>query len=137
MADEGFGTLVTHSSAFFAEIDGVDFDGIERAAIESTHMATAVISGTVAARTFFPSDLLDWGMLKFKMWFNPDNMPPVYSAAEVVTLTCPVPPGKSMGATFTGSAFLTSAGASIPHDGKMTSDASLKWCGAVSWTPSQ
>jgi len=137
MAREGFGTkLVGHSSGFFAEVTGVDWDGIERAFHESTHMETPKISNGVAARTYFMSDLVDFGQLRFQMYYDGDRQPPVYDDPETITLEGPVPRGKSRGPLLTGPAGLNTFGASMPFDQKMTCDAGLKWLGAVTFTPS-
>jgi hypothetical protein len=40
MADQGFGASITFASGFHAQITGVDWSGITRAALNTTHMGT-------------------------------------------------------------------------------------------------
>jgi hypothetical protein len=135
--DEGFGSICTFHSSFFAEVTGIDWEGIERKAHESTSMATtADLTSKRASRTFFPSDLIDWGNLRIKMYYNPDTVPPIDADAETFTLTGPIPAGKTTGPTMTGSAFLTAVSMAVPFDDKMSQDATIKWAGKVTFTPS-
>jgi hypothetical protein len=141
MADSGFGTLITYHSGFFAEITGIDWAGLERKALETTNMATTAdlnTTGTLkrASKTFMPSDLVDWGNLRVKLFYNPDTRPPIDADAETMTLTGPIPAGKTVGATMSGSAFLISASMAFPMDELMTQDADVKWAGKVTFTPS-
>lgn len=134
---DSYGTLITHSSAFFARIQGVDWQGIERAMLETTHLATPATSNGRVVRTFVPSDIVGMGSLSLQMDWDPDNPPPLYGDEEEITLTAPVPRGKAKGATMTGMAAFSGAGMAMPGPGqKMTSTAELTWCGPVTFTAS-
>lgn len=120
MADSGFGTTITFSSGFFAEIISVDGPDLTREAIESTHMGT-----TSGLKTFIPSDLIDNGNLSVEMAYVPATAPPIASAAETVTVTYP----DSSTAAFSG--FMTTFSPSIPIDDRMTASAEIKVSGAI------
>lgn len=130
MADEGFGTTITFQSGFCAEILDVSWDGIERNAIDTSHMTT--VDGWM---TFLLSDLKDPGELTVELQFDPDESPPITAAAETVTVTFPIPAGGSVAATWACSGGLTSMGIAVPHNDKMTASCKLKFSGAPTFTP--
>lgn len=119
-ADSGFGTTITFSTGYFAEIISVDGPDLSRESIDTTHMAT-----TSGLMTFIPSDLIDNGTLSVEMAYLPGTAPPISSAAETVTVTYP----DSSTAAFSG--FLTSFSPSIPIDDRMTASAEIKVSGAI------
>lgn len=118
MAATGFGTTITFSTGFFAEITNVDWDGFERANIDTSHMLT-----TEGWMTFTPSDLKDPGQMTVQLYYNPQTALPITSAAETVTLTYP------NGATDVCQGYLQAASRAIPHDEKMTCVAVIKFSG--------
>lgn len=130
MADEGFGLTITFQSGFFAEILDASWSSISRNAIPTSHMTTP--SG---AMTFLPSDMHDPGELSVSLQFDPDTAPPIDQAAETITVTFPIPPGGSTAATWACSGFMTDYGNELPHDDKMTADATLKFSGITTFTP--
>lgn len=130
MADEGFGTTITFQSGFCAEVLEVSWDGIERNAIDTTHMTT-----TEGWMTFLPSDLQDPGELTVELQFDPDESPPIEAAAETVTVTFPIPAGGSVAATWACSGFLTGMSAAVPHNDKMTASVTIKFSGEPTFTP--
>ena len=131
MADEGFGTRITFASGFMAEIDEVQGPGFKRASIETDHMLTP--SGWITRQ---PSDRKDPGVVKVKICFNPDTTPPITNAAETITVTWPIPAGKTNGATWACSGFMTEFEPTAPKDGKMTGAATLEFSGIPVFTPS-
>ena len=124
MADEGFGTTVTFDSGFFAEILNVGWDGIERGAVDTTHMLT-----TDGWMTFEPSDLKNPGELSVELQFNPDDEPPIDGPAETVTVTFP------NSATWACEGFLTGAGVAVPYNDKMIGNFTIKFSGEPTFTP--
>lgn len=81
MATLGTGLVVAFASGFLAEIiDGTPPE-VTREAVDTTHMTTSV------AKTFMPSDLIDWGEASFDIAFDPGERPPIDQAAETITLT--------------------------------------------------
>ena len=128
-ADEGFGTTITFSSSFFAEIQKVALKGYARNAIQTTHMTT-----TSGYRTFQPSDLKDPGTLTIDLSFRPNDDIPITSVAATCTVTFPTPAGSSTGATLACSAFLTSFDIMDPMDERMTATAEVKLTGVPTRT---
>ena len=128
MADVGTGTtIVFATSGFSAEIISVSLSDISRAEVDVTHMSSTV-------KSFMPGDLVNWGSVEMEILFDPDTIPPIDQAAESVTVTFPIPSGKSAGATAVGSAFLTKASGTIPLEDAMKMTCTLKWAGAVTFT---
>jgi len=126
MADEGFGTTITFQSGFFAEITNVDWDGIKRGSIPTSHMTT-----TEGWMTFQPSDLKDAGELSVEIAFAPQTtiITAITAAAETVTVTLPIPAGQSVASTWACSGFMTDFKFKSPMDGKMMADVKLKFSG--------
>tara|TARA_Y100000593_G_scaffold24322_1_gene48476 strand:- start:87 stop:455 length:369 start_codon:yes stop_codon:yes gene_type:complete len=122
MADSGFGTTISFSSGFFAEIISVDGPDLSREAIDTTHMGT-----TNGWKTFIPSDLKDGGTLSVEMAYVPGTSPPIADAETTCTVTYP----DASTCSFTG--FMTSFSSSIPIDDRMTASAEIKVNGAVSF----
>lgn len=129
MADQGFGASISFATGFFAQITGVDWSGITRAALNTTHMGT-----TNGRMTYLASDLIDSGQLEVTIWFNPSTTPPYASAAETCTLTMPIPTGQTVAATWACSAFMTDYKFSMPHDNLMSATATLKFSGTITIT---
>ena len=121
----GTGTTITFATGFFAEILSVDWSGIEREDIDSTHM------GTATARTFEPSDLYDPGELSVTMHHAPATTPPISSAAETITVTFP----DSGAATWAASGYMKSYEITSELEGKIEATAVLKFSGAITITP--
>jgi len=122
MADSGFGTTITFSTGFFAEVISVDGPDLSREPIDTTHMTT-----TDGRMTYIPSDLIDGGTLSVEIAYVPATAPPISGAAETVTVTYP----DSSSAAFSG--FLTSFSSSIPIDDRMTASAEIKVSGDVTF----
>ncbi len=83
MADSGFGTTITFSSGFFAEILSVDGPDLSRDPIETTHMGT-----TNGNKTFIPSDLIDNGTLSVEIAYVPATAPPISSTGPAIHWMC-------------------------------------------------
>lgn len=127
--DIGTGTTVTFgTSSFSANITNVGWSGIERPAIDTTHL------GTTTARTFMPGDLFDPGELSLDIQFNPDNYPPITGAAETITVRFPIPAGLSNGATWVASGFMTSFELGNPLEELMTATMGVKFTGNITPT---
>jgi len=131
MADSGFGVTITFATSFCAAITNVEWSGMSRKAIDTTHSGT---SG--GARTFIPSDIEDYGELKVDLLFNPNDAPPITGAAETVTVTFPIPAGGNTAGTWAASGFLTDFQCGIPIDDVMTATATIKFSGVVTFTDS-
>lgn len=124
MAGVGTGTTITFDSGFFAEILDVDWSGISREAIETSHM------GTTDARTFTPGDWIDAGEITVEMAFVPGTEPPWDSAAETVTVSFPA----ASSTTWAASGFMTGFQVSSTPEERMTASATIKLSGDITIT---
>jgi len=126
------GLTITFSSGFFAQITDVQWSGITRPAIKTSHMGTAApAAGKFGNDTFIPGDLSDPGELQVEGHFNPDTLPPIDGAAETCTVSIP---GSATPATWAGSAFMTNFEVGMPLEDKMTFTATLKFSGNITRT---
>lgn len=141
MSERARGMFITFASNFIAEADGVDWDGIERAAIETTHLRTPLnsVNGTdtdAAAKTFIPSDVMDFGELTVSLYHNSDTRPPIDKVEETMLLRAAVPRNKTTGASYQGTAFLTGYSMKYKLGDKTMATAKIKWSGPVAFTAS-
>lgn len=129
MPDIGHGCTVTFSGfvGVYQEIDG---PGLERDAVETTHMTS-----TSGYREFIPG-LIDAGEVTAPLNFDPNTNPPIASAAGTLTITWPIPDGGSTGATWACSAFVTSYKPTAPVDDRMTCEITWKLTGVPTFTDS-
>lgn len=129
MADVGTGvTIVFGTSGFSADIESVNGQSIERPVVETSHM------GTTTYKTFMPGDLTDPGGVEFEFHFDPDEQPPITSAAETITITFPIPTGLANGATLASSGFIASWSWGTPLEDKMVGNANVKFSGTSTWS---
>ena len=132
----GMGTVFSHSSDWFAYIDGINWEAISRTMIPITHLGTPVYSGTTVIARKTPGDIVDLGDIKCKMFWNMDSTPPIFGDEEVITLTGPKPKGRSKGAVITGEACITALSVAIVMDDKNTCDATITFTGeSYAFTP--
>jgi hypothetical protein len=124
--------VITFETGFFAQITNIEWDGIERESVPTSHMGTAAAGANKFGNmTFIPSDLVDPGTLTVDFNFNPDTLPPIASAAA----TCTVAIGDSATqATWAASGFMTSIKFTGPLGDKMTAQAKVKLSGNVTRT---
>ena len=129
--DVGTGTtIVFQTSGFNAFILGVDGPDQSRESIDTTHL------GTTSAKTYRPGDLIDNGELSLDLAFDPDLTIPISSAVETIVITFPVPAGKTTGAQWSFSGFVTGHSPSVALEDKMTSKLTVKITGAITPTAS-
>lgn len=123
---------ITFSSGFAAQIIDWSWDGIERAAIDTSHQGLALAgSGKFGNKTFIPSRLNDPGSITVNLNFNPDTLPPIEGAAETFTLAVG---DSSTQATWAGSAFMTGFTCTGPLEDRMTASLTVKFSGNVTRT---
>lgn len=115
----GTGSTITFSTGFFAEILSINWSGIEREAIETTHM------GSTGWKQFLPGNLVDPGELEVEMFFAPETPPPITGAIETMTVTMPSA-GAGGTSTWAGSAFMTEFEFEDPVEDVMKATATLK-----------
>ena len=135
MADEGAGASLTFATttnnAF--EVTSIQAQGISRESLETTHHGT-----TGGHKTFQPGDFRDPGTIAVTVLYDPNGpRPPVAAAAEVVTITYPVPSGDTSGATEASTAFVTDWDApALEIDSIMEATMTLKRSGVITYTTS-
>lgn len=112
-------TITFGTSAFTAQILSVKLPDTTRKEIDTTHM------GTQGARTYRPAALVDHGDLELDVNYNPDHIPPVAGAIELVTVTLPE------GAQFLANAFVTKWTPGTLNEDKATAKISLKPSGYI------
>lgn len=126
--DVGTGLTVTFGTSGFSAYL-LDFGGpkVGRAAVDTTHYATT------GGRTFRPGDLYDGGEITLEVAFDPDLTPPMLAQEqpETITVTWPLPSGKSTAASWSFSAFLTNYEPKAPLEDRMTASLTLKITGSI------
>lgn len=125
MADVATGATITFDTGFFAEILGINWTGISRESIDTSHM------GTTTAMTYTPSTLFDAGEIQVEMAFVPATTPAWGGAAETVTVTWP----DSGAATWAASGFMTNFDIQATLEERITATATLKLSGDITVTP--
>lgn len=105
--DLGVGiTAVWTTSGFTAEIKNLTWGEASRDSHEVTHQGTpAAGAGKFGNRVYLESDLQDPGTVSFDMHFDPDTVPPIGLAQEILTITWPLVSGDSTAATWVGTVF--------------------------------
>jgi len=127
MADavDGYGTTITFgTSSFSANLLSIDGPGLERAAINSSHMATAS-----SYMTYIPAALADGGTIDIEFEFNGADSPPITGATETVTIDWASTLGSGSWA-FSG--FMTNYSPSASVGERMTATATIKCTGPKS-----
>lgn len=126
-ASISFGT-----SSWTAEVVDIQWSGISREAIETSHLATAAPGANeFGNRTFIPGNLSDPGEMTIQYHMNPDTEPPIDQPAETITLSVG---DSATPATWACSGFVTSVDNSIPLDDKMVGTMTVKFSGNVTQT---
>lgn len=137
--DVGSGTTVAFTTGgFSAELIDVQWSGITRGSIETTHMgttATAAAGATFGSRTFMPTDFTDPGELTLEYHFDPDITPPIEDATgDTVTVTWPKAAGDSSAAKWVGTGFVTGYTVNDPMEDKQTATLVFKLSALVTKT---
>lgn len=125
---QGTGTKITFPGSFVASIMNVDFSGMGVEDIE--------ISDTSDIwRVFDPSVLKNPGELKIHIHFDPDQTPPL-GTKGTVTVTFPLPSGKTTPGNWACSGYMKTYEPSDPYDNKMVADVTVKFSGQPTFTAS-
>lgn len=132
--DVGTGTTVTFgTSSFAAEITGLTLNDITIAKINTHHM------GTTGAITKRSARLYDPGSITLDLHLDPDDpdtSAPFDGTEETVTITFPVPTGKSSGATLAATAAMGAFGGTVPLEDKMVARMRVDFHDDLTWTDS-
>ena len=115
--------LAAPSAAFFAKVLSIDWSGISRATVGTSHMATAA-----SAHTFMPGDLYDPGSISVEMIFNSTTnaLTPLVAVAGTVVVTF------DDAKTWSSSGFMTGFGITARNEELITASATIKLTGAIS-----
>lgn len=125
-------SLTWNTSGLLVEVVGIQIGGISRPAIDTTHLlSTLPVAGQFGGRTFMPGKLQDPGELTLEIHHDPDKVPPVNTAPEVLVLRFPIPAGKTVGAYYTMTGFCTAYQAGNPLEDKMGATITVKLSGVV------
>jgi hypothetical protein len=132
----GSGTTVTFgTSGYSANVENIDWSGMEREAFPTTHMTTTQPGANqIGGKTFIPSKYADPGEITLEVQYNPQTNPPLNGPAETITITFPLVSGDSTAANWACSGFLRSFRLTDPHDGKMMATAIIKMSGLITFT---
>ena len=119
----GSGITMSTSTGFLANIHSINWDGMTREVIETTHM------GTTVAKTFLPDPLYDPGELTVEMDFDSDagisGLSIVTAAGETVTITWPD------GETWACAGWLTDLSITAERAGVISATAKIKFTGTI------
>jgi hypothetical protein len=124
----GTGATIAFSTGFFAEILSMEWSGIARESIDTTH------AGTATWKTFMPASLSDPGELTVELHLDADTAAPINAAPETVTVTLPSN-GAGNTSTWAAQGFMTAFSFSAPMEDKQTATATIKFTGAITVTP--
>ena len=129
--DLGTGASLAYSSSTFAaQISEIQWSGISREQVETTHL------GSTTARTYLPGDLYDPGEMSLSIFYEPGNEPPLSASQETITLTFPLndAQGQASAATLAGSAAMSEFSFGVPLEDMITADVAFKFSGPLTWT---
>jgi len=128
--DTGTGATITFgTSSWSANILSIDWSGLSRDSIETTHL------GTTAAKTFIPEDLYDSGEVSLDFQFDVDDFPPIDQAAETITITAPLSSSGSTAGKWAATGFMTDFSFNVTTGAElMSGSATVKFTGAITPT---
>ena len=125
-------TIVFGTSGFSAQIIGAGISGKSRKAIDVSHMGTATPGALEDGNmVFIPGRLSDPGSLDVEFHYNPDTIPPIDLAEEVITVTYPKAPGDTSATIKVFNGFFTSHDEAYPLDDKMVLSGTIKITGPI------
>ena len=103
MADQLHGVTITYQSSLLAEIVSVDWTGMARTPVDTTH------SGTSTWMTSRPSDLVKAGVIGVTGYLDHDKdyKTAITAAAETITVTFPLDTSETSAATWACSGYMT------------------------------
>ncbi len=133
MADTFFGGSITLGTTgeSFQILEG-DRSGMSVEDIDVKH--GAVTDGFIP---YIPSDLVEGGEYSFTVMHDPDvDETNFVGVLQTITITYPLPAGKTTPATRSFTGYIKEYGESLPIDDKMTAEITVKVAGKVTVTPS-
>lgn len=124
MADTGNSATISFGTSSFTaaytEIGGTEQ---ELPKIMTSHL------GTSTKHTYIPGDLYEPGEMDCEFQYDPDTEPPI-GTVETITVTYPIPTGKTGGATLAGTGFISKRKtASLKNNELMVGTYTVCWDG--------
>lgn len=128
-ADVGWGAAITFQSGLFAQITDLSWDGMERSAVDISHMSV-----TNGWRLYRAGDLKAPGEVTVEINFLTNDLTAykgmMTAAEEAITVTFPIPVDGGTGAgTWVCKGFTKSMSAAIPMDDRMSASIVLQLSG--------
>lgn len=126
MADEGFGVTLTGSTGYAAELRGINWTGMERTPLKTTHSTT-----TEGWETYLASDRKEPGSWEVDVLFKGTKNPVTLltAAVETWTITLPTEAGNSTAFSVACSGFVTGIPTTITYDDITTQSFTIKLTG--------
>ena len=125
-------TLTTSGTSWNARITEMQWSGISREHVETTHL------GSSDARTYLPGDLYDPGELSLSIQYEPGNEPQGLTSATQQEWTLNFPlnaaQGQATAATLHGTASVSEFSFGVPLEDVITGDVTFKFSGPLTWT---
>lgn len=127
LSDVLTGATLGFASGYFARVNSVNWNGVSRPSVPTSHLATATMA------TFIPGRIVDPGEVEVELHFNPDTTPPWAGAAENFTIT--FVGGAAGSGTWVASGFMTNFAWRGGTDELMIATATLKFSANITVTP--
>ena len=129
VTDIGTGITITFlTSAFSANVMGIDGPELSRPKVPTTHL------GTTTAHTSMPGDLYEIGEVTLDIQFDPNLNPPISSVAETIRITWPLAAGQSVAAKWEFSGYMVKYKPIGKLEELLTGTAVIQGSGAVTMT---
>ena len=131
----GSGTTISfETSGFESELIDLSFTGIERTAVDSSHMSsTRALPGAANAEfgtlEYIPVLYVNPGELNLEMHYNPFEEPIIESAIEEIIITFPTGTGEGTGDIYTGNGFCTAYDVTVTLEDKMMLSMTIRMSG--------
>jgi len=133
---DGRGTTIAFgTSSFTSEVVSIDWSGITRDPIDSTHLGSAAPTASeFGGMEFIPPDLADAGEISLELHTDPDKIPPLNLATEIITVTFPLVSGDTTPTKWVANGFTTGYSANATSGEKITTTMTVKITGVITPT---
>lgn len=125
-------TLTTSGTSWSARITEMNWSGISREHVETTHL------GSSEARTFLPGDLYDPGELSLSIQYEPGNEPQGLTSATQqewsLVFALNTAQGQATAASLTALGSVSDFSFGVPLEDVITGDVTMKFSGPITFT---
>ena len=134
--DIGTGATVTFTtSSWAANITALRHTGIERVAVQTSHLGTTNWHTKIGGDLTNPGQLeIDYQMSTASSATTGVKLPPITGGKVAETVTIEFPATTATGMTIAGSAFVTSMSYEVPLEDVITGSFTVDFSGALSFT---